>query len=344
MLAIISIFLSGCSLSNPVVPENSNSISKASVIKTLDGGVSWEAKTKVDDKKTISSVNALSMAIDPFDENIIYLGSEKNGIFISRDGAETWAQMNFPEKVYGLALDPKTPDVIYASGVLNGRAKIYKKIEKEGEWKEIYTEPSDGTVISALVIDKRNPTVLYAGTSEGMIFKTTDAGASWHNLYKAETPVNSIAFDSSNSNVVYFGVFQRGFLRTKDAGKNFENLSEKINTTMNGQSVFSVVADPFLSGTVYIGLKNGLAKSRNYGDDWQAVNILESSKKFPIRSLTINPRNSREIIYVSEKAIYKSVDEGRQWSTFQLDANKDVSAVVYNITNPSIIYAGLRNY
>jgi len=343
-LIFATFFLSGCSLGTGLGQTTANPMTKATVIKTADGGTAWEAKIKMDDKKDISSINVLSVAVDPFDENTIYLGSEKNGIFVSHDGAETWEQMNFPEKVYGLALDHSIPDVIYASGVFKDRAKIFKKIGKGSEWKEIYTEPSDGTIISSLAIDKFNANILYAGTSQGVIFKTTDGGSTWNNLYKADAPVTSIAFDSSNSTIVYFGVFQRGLLRTSNGGSQVENITHILSGLGGNQNVFSVVADPRVSGTVYVGLSNGISKSVDGGATWTEINVLGSSKNFPARVIAVNPQNSKEIVYVAGKAIYKSVDGGSQWATFQLDAPKDISGIVYNKNNPSIIYAGLRNF
>jgi len=351
-ISITAIFLtatfliSGCSLGSDVIKKTmpTDLISKATFLKTVDGGVAWELKMKIDEKKNISSVNVLSVAIDPFDDNILYLGSEKDGIFVSKDKAETWSQIKFPEKVYGLVVDYSTKNVLYASGVYNGRGKIFKKIGEGTEWKEIYTEPADGTVISALAMDKFNSNIIYAGTSEGVIIKTTDGGGTWNNLHKADAAVTSIAFDSSSSGTVYFGIFRRNLLRTFDGGIKIENIMDNISDMNGNQNIYSVVADPYFSGVVYVGMGTGIAKSLDKGETWTTLNIIASSSNFPIRVMAINPKNSKEIIYVSGKAIYKSIDGGLQWSTYQLDTNKDVSRIVYDKNNPSVLYAGLRNY
>ncbi|EKE11867.1 MAG: hypothetical protein ACD_15C00010G0001 [uncultured bacterium] len=339
-------FLSGCGSGTDISskPTVVDLMPKATFLKTADSGIVWEPKMKVDDEKSIASINVLSVAVDPFDGDTVYLGSEKDGIFISWDGAETWSRIKFPEKVYGLVLDHLTKDVIYASGVYNGRGKIFKRIGEDGEWKEIYTEPADGTVISALAMDKFDANVIYAATSEGVIFKTTDGGGTWNNLYKAEAPVTAIAFDSLNHGTVYFVALQRALLKTTDGGVRMEDVTGNISGMDGNQKIFSVVADPRLSGSLYVGMGNGIAESTDGGNSWTNLNTLGSSRNFPIRVLTINPRNSNEIMYVSGKAIYKSIDGGMQWSTFQLDTSKDVSGMVYNKNNPSIIYAGLRNF
>lgn len=338
-------FLSGCSLQTATTePTRAQLMAKATFLKTADGGLDWEPKIKADEKKDISFLNVLSLAADPFDGSVVYLGTESDGIFVSRDGAESWNQIRFPEKVYGIVLDHQNRGTIYASGVIGGRAKIFKRVEGEDEWKELYTEPGEGTVISSMAMDKKNSNVIYVGTSAGAIFKTTDAGKSWHNLHRASAPVTSISFDSNDTSTVYFVAFRMGILKTSNGGEKIEEITENISMFGNSRSIFTAFADPVISGTVYLGTESGILKTSDGGKNWVGVNILESSKTFPIRVISINPYDSREILYVSGKAIYKSVDGGQKWSTFQLDSGKDVSSIVYNKDNPSIIYAGLRKF
>jgi photosystem II stability/assembly factor-like uncharacterized protein len=337
-------FFSGCNLSTPTTKSTVNSIANATVIKSIDSGGSWQAKIKVDDKKTIASVNILSMAIDPVDSNIIYIGTETNGLFVSKDGAETWTQVPFAEKAYNVLFDPNNHDVMYASGVFNGRAKIFKRLKEGEQWKEVYTEPADGTIISSLAINKVNSQVLFAGTSDGVIVKTTDGGVSWTNIKKADGPVVGIVFDSLNDWHLFFAVFQVGVLETKDGGKVIEDITHKIDTKGNTSSVYSIVADPSVAGVVYVGTGSGIFKKTGNGDLWEAVNMIESSRAFPIHAIAINPSNSKEIIYSSAKALYKSIDGGTQWATFQLDTTKEISVLKYDQADSTKIYAGFRKY
>lgn len=343
-LVSATLLFSGCSLSSSSVKTAPNSMANATVLKTLDGGTTWQAKIKVDDKKNIAGVDVLSMAIDPTDSKLIYLGTQANGLFVSKDGAETWTQVTFPDKAYNIIFDPSSSDVMYASGVLNGRAKIYKRLKAEQQWKEIYTEPADGTVISALAINKVNSQVLFAGTSEGVIIKTTDGGITWTNVKKAEGPVISIVFDSSSDRHVFFAIFESGLLETKDGGKVIENISHNIDTKSNTTSVYSLAGDPSSAGVVYVGTGSGIFKKTGSSDLWEAVNIIESSKAFPIRAIAVSPNNPKELMYASAKALYKSTDGGTQWATFQLDTTKEIGVLKYDQTDPTQLYAGLRKY
>ena len=175
VLITATLFLSGCSLTG------SSSLSSGSILKSSDGGQNWEAKVKSDDKKNIAGVNALSMAIDPQNSQTIYIGTKEDGIFITKDGAESWEKLNFPPaKVYGLAINRFNPQIIFVSGVWQGRGKVYKSENGGTDWKEIYTEPADGTVITALAASPFDGNILYAGTSEGAIFESSRAGGIFH--------------------------------------------------------------------------------------------------------------------------------------------------------------------
>jgi photosystem II stability/assembly factor-like uncharacterized protein len=343
---VATVFLSGCSLPSSIAPKAKISMANATVIKSEDGGGSWNPKIKIDDKKTIAGIDVLSMVIHPVDSNIVYLGTMANGLFVTKDGGETWTNVAYPDKAYGLVFDPKNPDVMYGSGVFNGRAKIFKRLAEGQEWKEIYTEPADGTTISTLAIDKVNPQILYAGTSEGVVIKTTDGGQTWINL-KMDTnlvgPVTSIGFDSANDAHVFFAVFQMGVLETKNAGATLENITDKIDTAGRTSSVYSLVTDPYMGGVVYVGTGTGIFR-RSADESWTSLNLIESSKTFPVRAVAVNPKNSKEIMYSSAKAIYKSTDGGEKWATFQLDTTKEISVLKYDQTNPAKIYAGLRGF
>lgn len=341
-LSIAAIFLlSGCSF-----PGSSGGGSMSGVLKSQDGGAKWDVKVKVDEKKNISAVDVLSMAISPIDSKIVYIGTMNSGIFVSKDGAESWQQLNFPPiKNYALALNPNDDKTIYATGVFQSRGKIYKSENGGVDWKEIYTEPDNGSVVISLAIDKKNPEVLYAGNSAGLIFKTVDGGKSWKSIFSAGGPVSSIVYDASNDYFVYFLVFNKGILETKDGGASVIKLDDNISKLKKSSGIFSIETDPNKSGVIYAGLNGDIIRSADFGENWSSVNTLnneKSSSDLSIRAMDINPQNSNEIIYSSAQAIYKSVDGGVQWSTFQLETSKIVGTIKYDPTNPGILYSGLR--
>ena len=74
------------------------------------------------------------------------------------------------------------------------------------------------------------------------------------------------------------------------------------------------------------------------------MNIIESAKKFSIRSIAVNPKNSKEIVFVAGRAFYKSIDEGATWSVTGLDVDRDAFFVSYDPFDPKYLFLGLRSF
>ena len=294
------------------------------------------------------------MAVDPINPDVVYLGSKDNGIFVSDDGGNDWDKiMEFlPTKTYGIAINPFESQTIYATGVLGKRGKIFRTDDGGKSWLEIYSEPADGTIVISLAINKTNPQVVFAGTSGGMIIKTSDGGSTWENSYTGKSPITKIVFDEINENVIYFLAFKEGVLTTKNEGNDFEFIKiddnnkeeRKKRENFSPSTIQSIVADPGNEGVAYFGTEKGMFRFSNFGNNIEEVEIIGSSKEFPIYAIAVNPKNSSEIVYAAAQAIYKTTDGGKQWSVFQLDTKKNVSILKYNGGQPSKIYAGLREY
>jgi len=330
--------LSGCSLVG-----TSSSKKTGGVLRSNDTGITWQLKNKVSEKQTIGSVDVLDMVIDPVDTDKIYLGTKDKGIAISKDGAESWEKMKFPgNKVYGIAINPSKPSNIFVAG---GRGKVFKTDNYGGDWKEVYTEPADGTVITSLTMDSHNPSTVYIGTSNGVVIKTIDAGETWRNLYSAGGAVTKILFGGGSDGRIYFMVNKKQVMVSDGNGDNFRIIGGKFkNEKSKIGEVFSIAVVNNDSGGLYIGTNNGMFRSFDGGDTLEEVDVIASSKEFPIRSVVINPRNSQEIIYSAAQAIYKSENGGKNWSTYQLNTGKLISKILYNPSDMSIVYAGLREF
>jgi hypothetical protein len=66
-----------------------------------------------------------------------------------------------------LAIDPQNPNTIYA---LSNR--VYKSVDAGSTWTDVSFGLAGGTTI---VVDRQDPSTLYAGTSGGGVFAITFA-------------------------------------------------------------------------------------------------------------------------------------------------------------------------
>src|SRR5689334_7873810 len=98
--------------------------------------------------------------------------------------AASWVEINtglngIPLSVNSLLIDPASPSTIYAQTItnLNGPVPtrdLYKSTDAAATWKPV----SGISGVTALVLDPRNSSVIYAATDQG-IAKSTNGGETW---------------------------------------------------------------------------------------------------------------------------------------------------------------------
>lgn len=316
------------------------------MIKSVDAGKTYQPKVMIDAKTTIASAEVLSFVFEAGNSKRITIGTRDNGIFTTENGADAWKKMNFPPtKTYGLVSDWNRSERLYASGEWQGRGKIYRSDNRGEKWDEIYSEPNTGTTITALIQSPRNDSTIFAGTSAGVMIRTTDGGLTWGSLESVEAPVLAFAFDASGD-VLYALVSGKGIVRSRDGGTTFEEIPGKSerSVTKSLPKVTAIASDPSRSGRLYVGTEEGLFRSSDSGDSWEEIPVIESSKEFSVRAIAINPNNSKELLYSAALALYKSIDGGKTWSVTQLDGSRAAGALRYDPSDSNIIYAAFRTF
>ncbi len=336
--------LAGCSL---VSSKNQGATPtftfSKNIWKSVDGGKTWTAKNKGIGKANTTSLNVLSLVINPYDSQNIFVGLKEGGIMETIDGGENWKFLNFHSiKVYGLALSPDNPKIIYASGVFKGRGKIFKSDNDGEKWQEIYTSPSLGPLIISLIVDHHNPKIIYATNSINEIFKSVDGGVSWKNIYIADAPVIKMAIDAKDSQSIYAITNSGVAYCSKNGGNDFEKLNKNIDDSLNnGNYTFNdLKVDKIHSQWIYLAGKGGIIQSKDGGKYWKKIKTLNNPEKFPVNALAINPQKDSNLVYGASQAVYQSKDGGLTWSTFQFDTKMLVRTLVYDPSNPKIVYLG----
>ena len=93
---------------------------------------------------------------------------------------------------------------------------------------------------------------------------------------------------------------------------------------------------------VYVAGANGIAKSKDAGDTWERLDTLSRPDTFPVRAFDASPFDSNEIVYGAAQSAYRSIDEGRNWATFQFDSSQVASVARYHPRASGVIYLGFR--
>lgn len=205
----------------------------------------------------------------PHDSQKLYTAS--NHLHVSTNGGETW-------KVISPDLTRNDPSKLGPSG---------GPITKDNTGVEYYC------TIFAAAESPYEKDLLWVGTDDGLIQRSTDGGAGWVNVTPKGLPewtmINSIEIDPFNKGGLYvaatsykLGDYKPYIYQTKDYGKTWEL---KVNG-INPQHFARVIrADPKVKGLLYCGTESGLYISFDDGMNWESFQ--QNLPIVPITDMTI---------------------------------------------------------
>lgn len=147
-----------------------------------------------------------------------------------------------------------------------------------GNWGSLGPASIGGRTRS-LLIHPTNPSIMYAGSVSGGIWKTTNGGASWVSLTDNQVLpfIGTMAFDPTNPNIIYAGtgesfasLFQgirgMGILKTTDGGSTWTRLAGTITSDYYYVNKIRVsTANPL---HVYAATSTGIFRSLDGGNTW----------------------------------------------------------------------------
>lgn len=257
------------------------------LFKSTDDGANWNPI--FDD---LSYLAIGSMAIDPQNENTLYVGTGDknfgggshigNGIYKSSDAGTTWSQIGLEQTgiITELVLHPTDQSIIYAATLGNPYEKttergVYKSVDGGATWNNILFL-SDSSGVIDLIMNPSNPDILYASGfnrinlpfqgkvsgPESKIYKTTDGGTTWTHLTNglpttAESRIG-LAISTTNTNTLYSIYVSESSLdvldiyKSTDAGQNWTAL----NATTNGLDSDALGGFGWYFGEIYVNPYN----------------------------------------------------------------------------------------
>jgi hypothetical protein len=169
------------------------------LIKSNDGGITWQSVSKVLDPP----VDFHAMALSKSDPNLILgFDSGGRGLFKTIDAGKTWNTLEYPEYISALAISPNDSQMIFA-GTGNG---IFKSDNEGVDWTHVAYQ---GLAVYALSFDDDG--VLFASVNTLGLVRSDDLGITWEDLPNIDLTITSIAFDSPNKLLYISGFSSGGF-------------------------------------------------------------------------------------------------------------------------------------
>ncbi|MBA3439059.1 MAG: hypothetical protein H0T92_04235, partial [Pyrinomonadaceae bacterium] len=164
---------------HPAVPNMIFAGTTEGFWRSTDGGDRWMLTTS-----KLIEINAI--AVHPKNPQTIYIGTNNNGVMISRDGGKTFAPSNqgySGRRAYSILPDREKPNRIYATTINTARGGGGFFVSNDGgvTWQPSMRKmPKDLSTYSILQ-DLRDSNILYLGTNLG-VYYSLDRGASWSSV------------------------------------------------------------------------------------------------------------------------------------------------------------------
>ena len=290
---------------------------------------------------TAGRVNAI--AIDPRDNNIVYMGAAEGGVWKTTDGGVTWTPLtdDQPSIANGaIVLDPSNPDIVYVgTGEENFAvdsyygAGILKSTDGGQTWTNI-VGPFLRAFIGSMAIHPANGQVLLCTTSTG-IWRSEDGAATWGRVLSGVGTF--VLFDPTNGDIAYAalgntsGSSLNGVYKSTDAGKTW-NLSDgsgansipsqnigRISLAIANSNTNTLFASIENTATGSSGRLLGIWKTTDGGQTWNQLPIpaslvtLWASQVWYDNAIAVNPTDP-SVVWAGGTPLFRSLDGGNTWT------------------------------
>jgi len=340
-------FTSGRIADIAIHPDDDNlwyvAVGSGGVWKTHNAGVTWET---IFDNQPSYSIG--SITIDPNNPHIIWVGTGENvggrhvgygdGVYKSTDGGKSWENMGLKESehISKIVVHPENSDVIWvaAQGPLWNKGDqrgLYKSTDGGQTWTKTLGN-AEWTGVTDLVLDPRNPDVMYAATWDrhrtvaaymgggpgSGIHKSTDGGETWTELKKGIPGSNlgkiGLAVSPQNPDYVYAAIeldrTKGGVFMSSDRGASWKKMSDAVSGGTGPHYYQELYASPHAFGRLYLMNVRTLV-SDDHGDNFRSMD--EDKKHSDNHALAFRDDDPDYLLMGSDGGIYESFDLGKTW-------------------------------
>ena len=172
-----------------------------------------------------------------------------------------------------------------------------------------------GGDVRSLAAHPRDPSVLYLGTADGVLYKSEDSGHRWRRLApgfpRRGMSLDDIVVDPRGD--VLVGYWQvngpgGGVARSRDGGHSFE-----LFAGIAGTAVRSLALAPSDPNLIVVGTMTGVFRSQDAGVTWRRISPAEHADLKTVGSVAVDPADPERVYAGTWHLPWKTSNGGRTW-------------------------------
>jgi len=322
----------------------------------------WEVKSK-----GLGNISVQSIAYDPNNSAVIYLGILDSEPYKSVNWGATWEPLPKGFESVGreqsvgagdLTVAPTNPQIVYATGIgPSGEAAsaVLKSTDAGKRWEQIVNglPPTDDDqpswVARAIAVSASNEQVAYVAldilAGEGRVYKTTNGGDSWELVLTAPERATDLALSATTPETVVLATMQGGLFVSDTAGQSWRESRLPTGNLIYSVAVFPTDPSRILAGVNIAGayLSQDGARSWKHIFDETQVQLLNTRLALSdyareryqatVTDVRFDP-TSPETLYLGHNprawmglGIIRSIDGGQTWRLFADDSKFQTRSV-----------------
>jgi photosystem II stability/assembly factor-like uncharacterized protein len=222
-----------------------------------------------------------SVAIDPRNDNVLYVSYQNVNIHRSQDGGRGFTRatdgiVDTPIFIMPFIIDTQTPNRLYAAGT-----RLWRSNDQGRHWVAASAAlgASFGHRVSALAVSPADNSHLLMGNQFGIHRSNAAASSNGSSVFASSSPrsgwVSSLAFDPVDPNVAYatYSTFGGSHVwRSVDGGASWSAIDGSGDARLPDLPVHHLVVDPNHRDRLYVGTDLGVFVTLDGGQHWAQEN------------------------------------------------------------------------
>lgn len=267
------------------------------LMRSTDNGDTWTQSLP-------NSIAPLALAID--NAGTVYVGTSNN-FYKSTDNGITWnsCYSGLPSLEIPSVICNQQNEIFVGTGYILQGDGVYYSNNGGDNW---FHRGLTGQTVYSLVMDSNS--ILYAGTKDSGVFKSSNKGISWeqinnglfnYNIFRVKIGPSDLLFACSES--------QGGIYRSNNFGESWE-----ITGVTAGTISRAVISG---TGDIYAATFCGVQKFSLINNKWSILGLTMTSSDPSWNWISDIVENNNGFFFASSWAggIYKSSDNGASWDT-----------------------------